>query len=590
MNIIYTLITITLFVVIILIKKSEEKLNIFKQMIITTILFSCYNMLVCYIFSLMKLPITLITLSIANLMILIIGLIKLIKDKQIQHYFVDKKDIIYIFLVLIVILPIAYKQYGNVDSIKYYTTDARVHYNASKLFYNYETLLINTNEYQGFMPFTYANEGIIYKLIAPIIGEFNLYKVFIVSDILICATSMILFYLLLKDKADSWIKYIIICIACVIFVLGYPLNSMLTGFHYLQVGVNLILTTMLVMNISKLDKRYKTIYMFLINLGVIFSYNIFAPLVYMTEFIYLFYSNYKENKRVINKQLIIDIILTLFMPGVLAVCYFILPVTSSGGNPTQGIDGEGYIYRNMWSTIILFVPFTLYYLIQKAKERKIDFSLIFITGLILNTIIFFALYKINKISSYYFYKMYYIIWPIIIYMSTSGLIKFYNKKLLNKFIAIILLIIYIATMMLFIKEIKYFFNKAYYEKDEENITTIMGIFNVNKTLLEMPKLLTADEIDSLEYVENNIDSQKTLFILIPRQEDWKQIMLYKSNPHGTEFRKIDEEIEKWNNGEYEHIVLFLNRNTYKVNKDKIVLEGTKKIYSNNEVQIYKKGE
>ena len=80
--------------------------------------------------------------------------------------FVDKKDIIFILLTLIVILPIAYKQYGNIDNIKYYTTDAREHYNVSKLFYQNDTLLINTDSYQGFMPFTYANEGIIYKILA----------------------------------------------------------------------------------------------------------------------------------------------------------------------------------------------------------------------------------------------------------------------------------------------------------------------------------------------------------------------------------------------------------------------------------------
>lgn len=257
MNLAYVLITLAMLVTIILIKKSDNKLNIFSQIIITSLLFACYNMIICYIFSLIKLPITLLTLLVPNLIVLIIGIIKVIKDKKIQSFFIDKKDIIFILLVLIVILPIAYKQYVNIDNIKYYTTDAREHYNVSKLFYQNDTLLINTDSYQGFMPFTYANEGIIYKILAPVIGEFNLYKVFIISDVLIWAMSMIMFYLLLKDKATSWIKYIIICIACVIFVLGYPLNSMLTGFHYLQVGVNLILATIFIMNNNELYKKWK---------------------------------------------------------------------------------------------------------------------------------------------------------------------------------------------------------------------------------------------------------------------------------------------------------------------------------------------
>lgn len=325
MNIIYAIITAILLIVTILIKKSDKKLNIFSQVLVITVLFACYNMLVCYIFSLIRLPITLLSLSIVSIIIITVEIVKILNDKQTQKYYIDKKDIIFILLVLAVILPIAYKQYGNIDSIKYYTTDARAHYYASKLFYQNETLLINTNEYQDFMPFTYANEGIVYKVLAPIIGEFNLYKVFILSDILIWLTAIIIFYLLLKENADTWLKYIIICVACIIFALGYPLNSMLTGFHYLQVGINLILSTILIMNMKEITKNWKRAFMFLVNIGVIFAYNLFAPLVYIAEFVYLIYKNYKETKKIINKSLIIDVIITLFIPGILAVAYFILP-------------------------------------------------------------------------------------------------------------------------------------------------------------------------------------------------------------------------------------------------------------------------
>lgn len=325
MNIIYAIITAILLIVTILIKKSDKKLNIFSQVLVITVLFACYNMLVCYIFSLIRLPITLLSLSIVSIIIITVEIVKILNDKQTQKYYIDKKDIIFILLVLAVILPIAYKQYGNIDSIKYYTTDARAHYYASKLFYQNETLLINTNEYQDFMPFTYANEGIVYKVLAPIIGEFNLYKVFILSDILIWLTAIIIFYLLLKENADTWLKYIIICVVCIIFALGYPLNSMLTGFHYLQVGINLILSTILIMNMKEITKNWKRAFMFLVNIGVIFAYNLFAPLVYIAEFVYLIYKNYKEIKKIINKSLIIDVIITLFIPGILAVAYFILP-------------------------------------------------------------------------------------------------------------------------------------------------------------------------------------------------------------------------------------------------------------------------
>lgn len=251
----------------------------------------------------------------------------------------------------------------------------------------------------------------------------------------------------------------------------------------------------------------------------------------------------------------------------------------------EGINNEGYIYRNMWSTIILFVPFSIYYIVKKVKP--LNYNIIFICGTIIYTILLFVLYKTNNISSYYYYKIYYLIWPIIIYISTLGIIEFYNKKTLNKIIAIILITIYIIIMFAFIKNITYYFKGSYTSKDKEGFTTIMGIFNINRTLLEMPKLINIEEMNCLEYVENNIDPEKTLFIIIPRQEDWKQILLYNKVPHNTNFTNINEEIEKWNNGEYENIVLFINRNTYKVNNEKINLTNAEKIYSNNETQIWR---
>ena len=79
------------------------------------------------------------------------------------------------------------------------------------------------------------------------------------------------------------------------------------------------------MNMEEINKNWKRAFMFLVNIGVIFAYNLFAPLVYITEFIYLIYKNYKETKKVINKSLIIDVIVTLFIPGISAVAYFIFP-------------------------------------------------------------------------------------------------------------------------------------------------------------------------------------------------------------------------------------------------------------------------
>lgn len=590
MNIIYIITTLILYVLVLILKKSEQKLNICAQTIVTFVLYTCYNLLTCYILTFINIPINMISLTIVNILLIVITTIKIIKDKQIQKFFIDKKDIIFLIVLLIIATAIVHKQYGNIDNIKYYSTDAREHYNASKLFYKANSLMIKQDSYEGFMPYVYTNEGLIYKALEPIIGEFNLYKVFIISDTCIWILAPIIFYLLMKKKANTWIKFGIISIASIIYALGYPLNSMLTGFHYLQAGINLILLAWLIIQENDMKSKYKTLYITLTNIGIILSYNLFAPFVYMAEFIYYIYENYKQNRKLINKKLLKDISITLILPGMLGLIYFVFPKLFANNNVMEGINNEGYIYRNLWSTFILFIPFSFYYLIKKVQYKKIDFNIVFILSSIIYSIILFFLYKSNIISSYYYCKMNYILWAVLIYMSTTGLLYFYDKSKINKAIAIVLFIIYLGIMILFIKDIRYIFKGDYTDAEKENVNTIMGIFNINRTLLEMPSLISNQEMQCLKYVEDNIDSSKTLFLVIPRQEDWKQIMMYKNIPHATDFKNIDKEIEKWNSGEYDYIVLFKNRHTYKTNKQLVMTENAQLIYENTETQIWMKGE
>lgn len=586
MNIIYIITIIIVYVLSILIKKSENKINIFSQIILNGVLYTCYNMLVCLILTYCNIPITMISLVIINLFIIVIEIYKIVKDKAIQKFYIDKKDIIFTIILLVTIVLIANKQYGKLDNIKYYTTDAREHYNVSVEFYKSQTLLIKTDNYQGFMPFTYSNEGIIYKALAPIIGEFDLYKIFIFSDLVITSTAMLGFYLLVKDKNISWMKFIIMCIASVIFVLGYPLNSMLTGFHYLQVGVNLILFAVYIMKIDNIDKNWKRIYMLLINIGIIFAYNLFAPFIYLAEFVYLIYKQYKITNKKLSKEIITNVVIELIIPGILGITYFILPKFISSQNVFDGIDGDGYIYRNMWSAFILFLPFTIYYFIRRIKNKKLEFQDIFAICTIIYAIILFVLYKTDKISSYYYCKIYYVIWPIIIYISTLGLLEFYGSNKIKKVFSIICVIGYVTIMIYSIITYKYVFRLDYQLKDYEDLLTVMGIFNVNRTLLEMPSLISSNELDCLKYVKENIDQSYTLVLVIPRQDEWRKTMTPKC--HNIDFNKVTEEIEKWNNGEYTYIVILKNRHTYKTKGQAIKYENAQMIYSNSETEIWKK--
>ena len=90
MGVIYLISILVLSIGFILIKKSDKKLNIISFMSITIVLTLCYNAFLCYILTFIKIPTTLINLSIINVILAGIIFFIIFRKKEIQKYEVDK--------------------------------------------------------------------------------------------------------------------------------------------------------------------------------------------------------------------------------------------------------------------------------------------------------------------------------------------------------------------------------------------------------------------------------------------------------------------------------------------------------------------
>ena len=91
MNILYVITIVAIYVLFMIMHKTEKKQNIIMWLTITTILILCYNVLICTIFSFVGIRCTLLNLSIVN-SITIMGLILyLLKTKKMQKYLLNFK-------------------------------------------------------------------------------------------------------------------------------------------------------------------------------------------------------------------------------------------------------------------------------------------------------------------------------------------------------------------------------------------------------------------------------------------------------------------------------------------------------------------
>lgn len=119
------------------------------------------------------------------------------------------------------------------------------------------------------MPIAYTNVGLIFKALEPIIGEMNFYRAFILFDIIIFLFSAILFYFIIKNKMNTKIDFLIGIVVTIIYMLGYPLNNLLSGFYYLGIGC---LAINGILYVLKQKENKNMVILSLLNVTLILSY------------------------------------------------------------------------------------------------------------------------------------------------------------------------------------------------------------------------------------------------------------------------------------------------------------------------------
>lgn len=588
MPIIYTISIIILFTLTILLKKTEEKLEIVKAVTINLVLLLAYNTFVCYILNLINIPITLIILAIINFIIAIPIIISIIKNKKVQKYTISKTNIVVMILLIIVTTIIINTNFANLTKIRYISMDSKEHYKAAREFLEITNLFkkpaSNTTTGSGFMPGAYTNVGIIFKILNPYIGTVELYKAYIIFEAFVYLLIGLVFYILLEKFCNKINAKIIAVIFTIIYILGYPLNAWVSGFHYLMLGILYVEATLYIIKQREdINFDYTLIIMLLLNFGLILSYSLFCPFVYLAQFIYYIYKYTKHKNKI---KLFLQTLVTLILPGIIGVTYLVLPVIGKVGGY---IALEGWLYKNIWSNIILFIPFTIYYIYINIKNKKVTFdNIMFVLLLIFMGVLFIGT-KIGKCSEYYFYKNYYIFWLLVIYSNTKGIIELLKEKK-TTFIVNIYTSIYIILFVVFT-----YYNKTYVSWERnDSLNNIMEIFTFNKTMIEAKKaeFIGREELELLKETENIIkDNWKRendiLLVTDPNEETWIQALTGYKN---ILYNNKENAIQNLQEENYKYIVTFESKNTYKNIEQYIKKEKMKIIYQNKERKNISKGE
>ena len=423
-GILYIFSFLVFLVTAILFKKDNKKHNIVLWSVISLFLTFIINSLLVFIPSLFNIASPLWLRSILFLGLSCPMLYRIINKKEIQKYEICWKDYVILVLALALTIFIGVYRFHNFN-LRFETSDPATHYVYANTFVKSNKLMEKSPD--DYMYHTKGTSSMFLAYTAfgteiQLCDSFNAGLVaktasFICLELLIIfSTSVVFMYSIIKKSSDFKISgFILSLVLCFLFILGYPFNNLIFGFHYL--GLSILIGMILLNIISEVydskNNLYYTVIIALFAFSIFTSYYLFVPLFFGAGGLYLLYL-WKFKKKFEFKIAVKDIILCLGIPFVIGMIYYFLPGLLTG-NETGGISTfkmEGYIYRNLIGNFVLLLPLVLYKLIIDIKEKKIsiqEFCFVLTSSFIV--LLFYFLYN-GEIASYYYYKLYYVLWAL----------------------------------------------------------------------------------------------------------------------------------------------------------------------------------
>lgn len=580
MNIIYILTSLALIISYLLLNKSEKKENLIHSVIISVILFLTYNIFITQVMFFVHLESTLLNLAIVNIAFSAVFITKEIKTKTIQKYYINKLDIIAVIIILGLAITIVIMNYGTNIAVKHAVTDAATHYFASDDFYRYSTLFsressdtikwLNT---PYLMTGAYVNTGIFLKLFKGIIDETFLVKLYFIFDMFIWMLSGLLMYTALSTNFKNKKHQILALVLTIFYMLAYQLNSLFAGFSYLGVGLDIIIGIIIIMK-SEIKTNYKISSLFLLNLGIMFSYYYFAPVLFLAELWYILATNKKQNIKIFSKQNIFEILITLVIPGLIGVIYFIgyplMQANNKAFDYVGAIATDGFIYEDLIMNIFPYLLLSEVYIIYIAFKKKNTFidKLLYLT--VIFTLLIYMLMRLEFVSSYYYYKIYYMLF-LVLTVSSYEILKIFVDKGKNVTIIVsgVLIIYSFGIFSAMILDKNWFVFDIYLTNGEEikddyalikdkefylfeyynnNINTMQNddtlfcktkgntgrdrwVYSITKNGNNLTNALTNDKITTVEKFMGN--SKYHYFVLL-------------KNDYGGEYDKVQDEVKRYN--------------------------------------------
>lgn len=471
MEIFYILSLIVLILGFLILKKSDEKLNLIKWTIIAIASLYAYNIVIGMILGILNITSHIWLLAIINIIFGIIFGAKSILKKDVQKYEITKYDLAGLLIIIvmfsIMLVKDLYIQKGN---ISHQAVDSAVHYRAAKHYSEVLKIFVNAED-KTFFNFNimqtgaYINDGIFMNVIHGITGlEYSyIYQIF---ESLTMFIGGLAFYAFFATKIKTK-KGLVASLALFgLYMYGYPYNSWIYGFSYLSVGISMTALLLSVVESVYSDEKIRkivTIPLVVITaIGLIFSYCLFVPAIFAAICIFCFLKDLsnKDTKKYLKFFGKTTLIITglLLLVTVAGIGYLFIPSFFIEGqtNLISALKIGGELYEEKYLNFIPYIPFAILYfaeIIKRIKNKSLRYQDVFSVIIVGYTALLYLGMLAGFVSPYYMLKTYFIMW-IGIFAAIIDLVNTYlDKKIIRiDVIAFLALYVYLIFNSMVIKK------------------------------------------------------------------------------------------------------------------------------------------
>ena len=452
-------------------------------------------MFVSGILSAIGIPIHLLSTSIINIVVAVGLFYSIACTKAKQKYYLDVFSLFTVSLIFIWMI-IYFIQFKGLKLI-FANSDPAVHFrNAMNV--------VRTGKLPTmfFAPYVIATAC---EFCAPLIKEIEYVHIFSAIDMLFFIMEIQVFFLMTRTFMDSKWKKVMGLVFIPVFACGYPLDSYLYSFVYWGIAVMIIEVLIMVIHDYEKYQIKHAYYIFAVGLilnTLTMCYMLFGPPMFVIVFVYMIYKSFKSNCTT-KFGLVKDILAVFAIPTVYAIyyCYFVfLRVQQMSASEIINIPGDDF--RELYIDFLFLIPPVVYAVITSFKKKNISFVVL---AEVLYTIVVFILFLgvwKNVVSAYYYYKFYYPLYMMSMFISFIVACEFMDIKK-EIFISYISMVCFMAVLNFGGIESKIVtYNSNLHGTNHS--ANLFRLYNYNEYLTDESELiLTEDQWNGYSYILDN---------------------------------------------------------------------------------------